>query len=122
MNMWVDNSHIPDDFLLMTYEEIHSDPLGGFGEMLAFVGIDADPRAMKSAVKESSFQKMKKMELQGSLNEPWMKPGSKKSENSMKIRKGTVGGYKEELSQEDIKYLNNVIRNTLSPRFPYSQN
>jgi hypothetical protein len=60
---------------------------------------------------------MKEMELHNKLNEPWMKPGSKQSANSMKIRKGSVGGYKNELSPEDIQYVNSVIRDGLSPKF-----
>ncbi len=121
MNMWIENSHIPDSFFLMSYEEMHSDPLFSFREVLEFVGIQVESDALQRAVEESSFEKMKRMESKGTLKEPWMKPGSKDSNNSMKIRKGKVGDFREELSAEDIEFLNGVIQNNLSPKLPYHQ-
>jgi hypothetical protein len=117
MNMWVESSHLPEDFLLMMYEDMHRDPVQSFSRLLHFLHIEADHYRMEMAIQESAFEKMKKMEQQGSLKEPWMKPGAKNSEKSMKIRKGKVGGYREDLSVGDIQYLNEYIRQNLSSKF-----
>ena len=121
MNMWLENSHIPDDFFLITYEQLHSDPLTSFHRLLDFIGIAVSYSALQTAVEEGSFEKMKRMELKGTLKEPWMKPGSKDLRNSMKIRRGKVGSFYEELSEEDIEFLNGVIQNKLSSKLPYHQ-
>ena len=121
MNMWIENSHVPDSFFLTTYEEMHSDPLSIFRGMLEFVGIQIEPEALQRAVEKSSFQKMKRMESKGTLKEPWMRPGSKDLENSMKIRRGKVGGFHEELSEGDIEFLDSVIREELSSKLPYRE-
>ncbi|MFC1830297.1 hypothetical protein ACFL0O_11900 [Thermodesulfobacteriota bacterium] len=37
----------------------------------------------------------------------------------MKIRKGKVGGFREEVSTHDINFLNAVMDEMLSKKFPY---
>lgn len=121
MNMWVDNKHIPSDFLLITYEQMHREPVETAQQLLQFMNIAIEPDMLSLAVAESSFEKMKRMELEGALREPWMKPGSKDLKNSLKIRKGKVGGFRNELSEQDIAFVNQVIRDKLSPELPYHQ-
>jgi len=119
MNLWVGYRDTPDKFYFTTYEELRGNPEKGFYRLLDFIGIDVDPEVLKSTLKETSFEKMKKMESDKDLQEPWMKPGDKKSDKSMKIRKGKVGGYKDELSTEDISFLDDVIEKSLSRKLPY---
>lgn len=119
MNIWLENSHVPDGFHLLTYEQLHSDPIFSFRKLLKFMDIPVVPEFLQAAVKESSFEKMKRIEMNGSLKEPWMNPGSKDTNHSVKIRKGKVGGFRQELSIEDIEFLNDVIRSELSSKLPY---
>ncbi len=121
MNMWIENMDIPDEFYLITYEEMRKAPEAGFRALFDFIRLEVDPSVLKSAIEETSFEKMKKMEIKGALSEPWIKAYSEKSEKSMKIRKGKVGGYKDELLPEDIKFLDDVITSTLSQRLPYGR-
>ena len=122
MNMWVEHSHAPADFCLITYEQLHRETPASFGQMLEFMGFEVESDALRYAVEASSFQEMKRMELEGSLKEPWMKPGAKNLENSLKVRRGKIGGFKEKLSEEDIEYLNEVICNKLSARLSFYYN
>jgi hypothetical protein len=122
MNMWVEHSHAPADFCLITYEQLHRETPASFGQMLEFMGFEVESDALRYAVEASSFQEMKRMELEGSLKEPWMKPGAKNLENSLKVRRGKIGGFKERLSEEDIEYLNEVICNKLSSRLSFYYN
>lgn len=120
MNMWIDSSNRVSDFYLLTYEQLQVDPLFRFGELLDFMGVTVSPGALQEAVKASSFDKMQEIETQGSLNEPWMKAGAKNAERSMKIRKGKVRGFYEELAENDLQFLDNVIQNDLSSKLiPY---
>jgi hypothetical protein len=119
MNIWVENSDVPNGFYLLTYEQLHCDPILSFRRLLDFMGVPVISEVLESAVKESSFEKMKRMELNGSLKDPWMTPGSKDTNHSVKIRKGKAGGFREELSEEDTEFLNDVIRSELSSKLPY---
>lgn len=122
MNMWMENRDVPENFRLLTYENLHEDPLSHVRDLLLFAGVKVDEGALEKAVEDSSFDKMKRMEKSGTLKEPWMRPGSKSGEEAMKIRKGKVGGYREELSEEDVAYLDSVVENELSDEFPYHAN
>ena len=119
MNMWIENDYIPADFLLISYEHMHKETFSCFKKLIEFIDLEVINDALKKAIENSSFEKIKKIEKDGSLNEPWMKPGTKNLSNSMKIRKGKVGSFREELSEIDIEFLNNVIKNNLSSKLPY---
>jgi hypothetical protein len=114
MNMWIKNSQVPREFLLLSYEEMHTDPIYSFERVLDFLRLEVDSRNLRIAVEESTFDKMKQMEKEGNLDEPWLLPGTKGEERSMKVRRGRVGSYQEDLSSTDVAYLNQVIQRELS--------
>ncbi len=121
MNMWMEHRHIPQDFLLVTYEQMHTAPLDTAQKILAFLHLDTNAELVQRALDESSFENMKKMETSGTLKEPWMKPGTIGSNNALKVRKGKVGSFREELSQEDIAFVNQAIRAHLTPELRYHE-
>ncbi len=119
MNMWVEHRNVPDGFHLMTYESLHHAPVHHFEEMLKFMGADVESEAVPLAVQASSFERMKHMEKTGSLEEAWMRPGANNSNESLKVRKGEVGGFENELPNRDIEYLNGFIDENLSPELSF---
>ena len=119
MNMWMANSNVPSDFLLLTYEQMQSHPIASFQRLLGFVGDSVEVEALEKAVEASSFGQMKRMESEGRLDEPWLRPGAGRSDDYMKIRKGSVGGFRQELSHEDLEFLDRIMRHDLSPELPY---
>lgn len=118
-NMWLEHSRVPKSFLLATYEDMHADSYTSFQQVLTFMGYDVDSDRLREAIKASSFKSMRRMEESGTLKEPWMKPGAKNLGASMKVRKGKIGGYRDELSEEDIGYLEAAIHENLDPNLPY---
>jgi hypothetical protein len=48
---------------------------------------------------------MKKTEDEDTFGQPWLR----KRNGTPKVRKGKVGGFRTELSKEDIVYLNEVF-------------
>jgi hypothetical protein len=43
-----------------------------------------------------------------------MRPGRSNLEHSLKVRSGKIGSFEEELSAEDVAYLDEAIRSELS--------
>ena len=121
MNMWMENREVPEAFHLATYEQLREDPVAGFSAMFAFVGVPMDSELLKTAIDDTSFKKMKEMELHKELVEPWMRIGAEKTDRAMKVRKGKVGGYKDELSKEDVDFLHQTIAAKLHPALPYGR-
>lgn len=116
MNMWIDGSDCLEDFFLLSYEQFHSDSQFTFESVLRFLGVPVDHHASRAAVEASSFERMKNRESQGSMKEPWMRAGAGETEHGMKVRKGKVGGFLEELTPGDAAFLEREIRNNLSSR------
>lgn len=114
-NMWIAHRHVPESFLLLTYEQLHRDAASCFKTILEFTGLPVDRLSIERAVQESSFRKMQSSEKEGKLREPWMKPGLRNSEKSLKVRRGKVGSYRNELSDEDVRYLDSFIERELTP-------
>ena len=59
------------------------------------------------------------LEMEGKINDYRMKPGNKNDPNSFRTRKGKVGGYKDELSQEDQDYIDNQVKENLDLFYGY---
>lgn len=116
MNLWMENAAVPGAFQLIHYEHLRREPEENFHRVLEQVGLQPVDKVLKQAVQDSEFKKMKEHELRGSLKEPWMKPGAGDLGHSLKVRKGLVGGFRQEFSKEDIAYLDGVMKNKLDPK------
>lgn len=121
MNMWLEHSDACGAFLLLRYEQLHAEPHACLEQLLRFMHIDPAPSLIERAVADSRFERMKQAELSGSLKEPWMRPGSADLVRSLKVRKGKIGGFREELSAQDIEFLDREIAASLTPALPYRE-
>ena len=120
-NLWQASIGHLDDFVLISYEDLASHTLKEFISVIKFLNLPVNRKVALQVVRQCGLENMKKMEMMGDLNEPWMKPGHKNDDKSMKIRRGKVGGYKDELTNEDIRHMDSVIENDLHPSFRYSK-
>lgn len=114
MNLWVENKDRQKDFMILSYEEMQADPEKGFERVLTFLGLPFDPVLVKASVAFSRFDNLKKLERAGELGSGRYGVGKSGTENSYKVRKGKVGSYKEEMSQEDKVLCDACIKLTLS--------
>ena len=122
-NIWAENRHLPANFLLMKYEEIHQQPHEALERLLKFLGLTEVARdVIEEAVDFASFNKMRSMEQQGAFVHPhYMKPGDVGDKESFKVRKGKVGGYEDYLSPEDITWIEDKMRYELAPFYGYNE-
>ncbi len=109
-NIWHANINLPKDFMLVRYEDLHADTINVLRRVLKFMGEEnPDEAIMEEAVSFAKFENMRKMEKDKVFKSYKMQPGNENDLNSFKVRKGKVGGYREYLSDEDIKYIDDVI-------------
>lgn len=109
-NIWHANRHVPKEFLLVRYEDMHADPAQALISTLRFIGLSEVPqRIVQEAVNFARFDNMKKMEAAGIFRDAKMRPGDAGDEESFKVRKGKVGGYAEYLSEADVRYIDEVV-------------
>lgn len=119
MNMFLDNAHVPAEFLLITYEDLHQRPEDVLSSVLQLMKVEVRDELLGKAIEASSFERMRKLEKDRAVREPWMRPGAR-TDQALKVRQGKVGSHRKELAAEDIAYLDEMLRNLLHPNFPYS--
>jgi len=110
-NIWHENWAVPKEFLLLRYEDLHKNPEGVLVKTMRFLGCDEiDDYIIKKAVEFASFNNMRKIEQARFFKSGAMRPANINDEESYKLRKGIAGGYRHYLSEEDINYIDEVIK------------
>ncbi len=92
-------------FLKITYEAMHQDAFATMQNILTYLELDYDQLALKQAIKNAEFSKMKQVEDSGKFSQPWLR----KRQGAPKVRCGKIAGYKDILSHKDIKYLEKIF-------------
>lgn len=119
-NIWFENRHIPEDFLLVRYEDMHEDTGRELKRVLDFIGFEnVESSIIDHAVSYASFDNMREMEKENKFNSNRLKPGEKNDEESYKTRKGQVGGYVSYFGSSEIKFIDRKIDNSLLDYFNY---
>lgn len=121
MRGWYEHRHVPLDFLLVRYEDLHRDPKIELRRILQFLGIiDISDDIIRNAVSYASFDNMRKMSLSELKHWSVLAPTNPNDPESFKVRRGEVGGYKKYLTREDIEYIEEKMRRGLPSFFGYN--
>jgi hypothetical protein len=115
---WHDNQHLPSTFLRVRYEDLRQEPLRGMRLIADFLLLGyIEDGILRTACGEGDFAKMQALERKNEI--VILQRGgdaSKLPENATRVRKGKVGGYHEELSEEDITFIDRVVDEVGVPR------
>ncbi len=120
-NIWAENREVPNDFLLMTYEDLHTDAVGELRRLVEFIGIDAagEDDVLKAAVEACSFENMRRLESANAYGSGRLAPRDANDETTYKTRSGRVGGYVDELEAPEIEYMDTLIAERLHNDFRF---
>lgn len=114
-NLWYNNKNIPNDFLLIKYEDLLENGMEALNKINDYLDLNIPIQLVEKIYTNSSADKMRNKELLNQLD------GFKdfgKDRNQLKVRNAKIGGYKKELSVEDINYCNQELKN-LNSYFNY---
>ena len=114
-NLWFSNKNIPQDFLLIRYEDLLNDGVNTLEIVLKYLNVTISKDIIDQVYLESSSNKMRKLEKENRL-EGFNNFGN--DPNSYKVRKAKIGTFIHELSDEDIDYCNTCMKE-LNPFFSY---
>ncbi|MEI6125980.1 MAG: sulfotransferase domain-containing protein [Pseudomonadota bacterium] len=122
MNIWATSKDIPQDFLFISYEDLHRNPVKILCHVIEFIGVNGfNSDMLETAVNFSRFENMKNIEKRGGVDTPELTPTDPSDSDSFKTRKGLVGGYIDYFTKNDLDYINTKIKINLSAYFNYSQ-
>ncbi|EGD77923.1 hypothetical protein PTSG_12900 [Salpingoeca rosetta] len=113
-NLWSSVTDKPD-WLVLRYEDLKRCPEKALDELLnKQLCLDVSPACIARAADWCDFSKLQQRADSASHyggGKIWRPKGH--DPNSRKVRKGKVGGYREELSAEDMEYLESSIQEHL---------
>lgn len=110
-NIWYDNMSKPKGFLLVRYEDMHKDPEKITASALSFLGLDyIEEDVVRKAVEFASFSNLKNLEKEDYFQSDKIRPGDRRDNESYKVRKGIIGGYRSYLSESDMEYIDRLIQ------------
>ncbi|MCB0006234.1 MAG: sulfotransferase domain-containing protein, partial [Anaerolineales bacterium] len=120
-NIWAEKRHLPADFLLVRYEDLHTAPAAEIQRVLNFLEISqVSPAVIESAISFASLKNMRRMEREQVFEGiAAMKLHDKDDPEAYKARKGKVGGFTDYLDDEQIQYVNRQLAK-LTDNFGYT--
>ena len=106
---WCENPEIP--VCLLRYEDMQQNPVESFLKAVTFAGLDYGAKEVEKALALSSFEKLQEQERQEGFQE-------KSQSSDSFFRKGKIGSWREELTDEQAATIINDHRQTMR-RFGY---
>ncbi len=109
-NLWFTHRAVPEDFLLIRYEEMHSKPTEVLGAVMRFLNAgEVDPSVLDVAVSYGAFNHMRKMEEKNAFGDSMLRPGTENDNDSYKVRRGKIGGFVDYFTKEDLAYFDEIV-------------
>jgi alcohol sulfotransferase len=124
--IWATARERPRPIRLLRYEDLHADAPDTIRGVLSFVGVEPDEAAVAEAVERSSFSSMRRLELSGappryrSSGLEVFATGDPHQPDALHVRKGTVGGYRDELDDETAATLEARVAEGMPAWYGYS--
>lgn len=119
MNQWVKEFRGRAEFRIIRYEDLRSDPQEHFRCLLSGIGVSQpNSEALNHALTFSKFENMRQLEGTGAFGTKILQPRNLEDPESFKVRRGTVGGFREYLSADTQAYAARICA-TLDPIFAY---
>ena len=88
------------DLLVLRFEDLRKDMESAIMRIVDFLGVSAQPEAIRAAIDNNSLERMRKKEEKSvTLHH------SKSGEEGRFVRKGAVGGWREKLTDEHLRLI-----------------
>ena len=115
----------PDAFRLLRYEDLRADTAAELARLLRFLEIDPDPELLDRAIADSSFDAMRRLEAEGrgpkftSSGLDVFATGDREDPNAFHVRRGKIGGYRDELGPDECRRLEGMVSAAMSDLYGY---
>lgn len=121
LNAWCSYVTNRNNVRVVMYERMQSDAQGEIRHLLDFVGLDNVPNnIIERAVKATQFNQMKRLESKNTLGDTRLSVRGGTGEAYQKVRRGKIGGYRDELSEEDCKFVDHTLTKLRCDLFTYT--
>lgn len=113
LNRWQQAAGTGPNRLLITYEEMRAQPEAVLRRVMAFIGGEYTDSTIVQAVEFASFENLKELERKSFFTSNRLRPGDASDEDSFKVRRAKVGGYRDYFTPEEIAAIDKMTAERL---------
>jgi hypothetical protein len=106
--------------LVLQYEALRADPSAGLRRIGEFLNMNLTEAEIAAATAYADFENMQDLERRHVFSHFEMRPADLSDPNSFKVRRGKIGGYRDELSPDVVAWMDEYVGQNLSDFFPYA--
>jgi hypothetical protein len=118
-NGWARNVRALPRGLMVRYEDLRGEPVETLSRILAHVGESFSEEEIREAVEWGSFDNLRKLETSGTFSQGGMKLVNAEDPTTYKVRRGKVGGYREDFPPEQVAELEALLDARIDPALGY---
>jgi hypothetical protein len=119
MNQWEQRLAGLPGHLATSYEALRKDPGSVLQKLADFVGLECNASEIADTLRFTEFDNMKLLEQDGYFRSDKLQPLNADDPDSYKVRRGLVGGYKLDFSEDEQHALDSILAERLSRAYGY---
>lgn len=120
-NTWARNIAGLEQGMLSRYEDLRAEPVPTLLKITQLMGESFTEDEVRAAVEWGSFDNLQKLETKGTFSQGGMKLVNKDDPSTYKVRRGKVGGYREDFDAQQVAELEALVRDNILPELGYCQ-
>mgnify|MGYP001545789336 FL=1 len=120
-NTWARNVAELERGMLVKYEELRGEPIPTLHRITRLMGEDFSEDEIRAAVEWGSFDNLQKLETKGTFSQGGMKLVNPNDPSTFKVRRGKVGGYRDDFDPQQVAELEALVRENILPELGYCQ-
>tara|TARA_R110002072_G_scaffold127330_1_gene264619 strand:+ start:51272 stop:52213 length:942 start_codon:yes stop_codon:yes gene_type:complete len=120
-NTWARNVQALEQGMLVRYEDLRAEPVPTLQKVMQLMGEQFSDAEICAAVEWGSFENLQKLETSGTFSQGGMKLINREDPSTFKVRRGKVGGYREDFDAHQVAELEALVRDTILPELDYCQ-
>lgn len=120
LERWVAIARAHPRALLVRYEDLRSRTVDELEKITDFLGLPAARADLEAAAAFASFDSLKEKERAGFFRTEKLQARDPSDPASFKVRRGKIGGYRDELPAETVARLDRLVAERLDPALGYA--
>lgn len=118
-NRWARFFADRDNAMIVRYEDLRSQPAEHLRRVAQALGETVTEAQIEDAVAFASMENMRKLEAEQYFTNSSLRQKKRGNPDTKKVRRGKVGGYRDDLSPEQVATMDAMVRERLDPSFGY---
>lgn len=118
-NTWAANVAALENGLLIKYEDLRAEPIVNLMKVVQLMGQEFSADEVRRAAEWGSFDNLRQLEVQGTFKQGGMKLRNADDPSTFKVRRGKVGGYRDDFDDDQVAELEELVRRRIAPELGY---